>query len=235
MTIGGVLAERVGRIALDLFFPARCVGCGAGGSFVCPACAAALPSAAPPRCPRCWRPGVDRVCEACRLDPPPFDGLFAAYVYNGLSRELVHHLKYRETAALATPMASLLAQALAGRAPPAGVIVPVPLSGVRRRTRGYNQSEALARALGRELGLPVAPRTLSRRRHTPPQARSAGAEERRRNVEGAFAARAAEAAGRRVLLLDDVTTTGATLRACAGALREAGASSVWAVAFARED
>jgi len=235
MTIGGVLAERVGRIALDLIFPARCVGCGAGGSFICPTCAAALPEAAQPRCPRCWRPGAAAVCDSCRLDPPPFDGLFAAYVYSGLARELVHHLKYRETAALAAPMASLLAQALAARAPPADLIVPVPLSGARRRARGYNQSEALARSLGRELGLPVSRRALSRRRHTLPQARSHGAEERRRNVEGAFAARADEASGRRVLLLDDVTTTGATLRACAGALQEAGAASVWAVAFARED
>jgi ComF family protein len=119
--------------------------------------------------------------------------------------------------------------------PEADVIVPVPLSGWRRRTRGYNQSEALARALARELGLPLAPRALSRRKHAPPQARSATAEERRRNVEGAFAARAEPVAGRRVLLLDDVTTTGATLRACAAALKEAGARSVYAVAFARED
>jgi len=235
MTVGAALAGRVARIALDLLFPARCVGCGAGGTFVCAACVAALPEAAAPRCSRCWRPGVDGVCRPCLLDPPPFDALFAAYVYSGLARELVHHLKYRETTALAAPMASLLAGALAGRTSAVDVIVPVPLSGVRRRTRGYNQSEALARALGRELGLPVSTRALSRRRHAPPQARSAGAEERLVNVQGAFAARADEADGRRVLLLDDVTTTGATLRSSAGALREAGARWVWAVAFARED
>jgi ComF family protein len=235
MTVGGVLAERVGRIALDLLFPARCIGCGAGGSFVCEACAATLPLAMPSRCARCWRPGVGGVCESCRADPPPFDGLVAAYVYSGLARELVHHLKYREATALAAPMASLLTKAVAGRLPQADLIVPVPLSGLRRRTRGYNQSEALARALGRELELLVSARALSRRRHTPPQARSAGAEERRRNVEGAFEARAGEVASRRVLLLDDVTTTGATLRACAAALRSAGARSVWALAFARED
>jgi len=113
--------------------------------------------------------------------------------------------------------------------------MPVPLSGLRRRTRGYNQAEALARALGRELGLPAWPGALERRRHTPPQARSADMEERRRNVAGAFVCREPGVAGRRVLLVDDVTTTGATLAACALALKEAGARSAWGLAFARED
>lgn len=235
MVIGMSVAGRFGKATLDLLFPARCAGCGAGGSFLCDACAASLQGAGPPRCPRCWRPGVAGVCDRCTAEPPAFDGLFAAYVYIGLSRELVHHLKYRGTTALAGPMASLLAAALAGRRVDADVIVPVPLSGLRGRTRGYNQSEAIARGLSRELALPLAARALRRSRHTPPQARSADAEARHRNVAGAFVARGAQVAGRRVLLVDDVTTTGATLAACSAALKAAGARSVWAVAFARED
>ncbi len=196
MPVGGAFAGRLGRVVLDLLFPARCVGCGAGGSFLCDACAATMPVAGPPRCLRCWRPGVDGICDRCRSAPPAFDGLFAAYVYTGLA---------------------------------------VPLSALRGRTRGYNQAQALGQGLSRELGLPLAPRALQRRRHTPPQARSADAEERRRNVEGAFVAREREVAGRRLLVIDDVTTTGATLSACAAALKVAGARSVQAVAFARED
>jgi len=227
-------ARRLGRGALDLLFPPACVACGASGAFLCVACAGRLAPAAWPRCRRCWRPLQEPgTCTICRANPPPFDGLRAAFVYDARARVLVHALKYRGMTALAPPMASLMARALRGSVE-AEAIVPVPLAGRRRRTRGYNQAEVLARALGEELGLPVAPRALRRTRETAPQARAADSNARRRNVEGAFEA-AADAAGRRLMLVDDVTTTGATLSACARALREAGAASVWAVAFARED
>jgi ComF family protein len=146
---------------------------------------------------------------------------------------VVHAFKYRGMTVLAGPMASLLADA--AKWTPVDLIVPVPLSGLRKRTRGYNQAELLARSLAAELGVPAQPRSLVRKQHTPPQARSADAESRRRNVAGAFACREASLAGRRVLLVDDVTTTGATLGACATALKLAGATSVHALAFARED
>ena len=118
---------------------------------------------------------------------------------------------------------------------PVDLVVPVPLFGRRQRLRGYNQSALLARELARLDGLPLAVRALSRRRDTPPQARSVDAETRRRNVAGAFAADRRQVEGRRVLLVDDVMTTGATLDACAQALRQGGAASVWALTFARED
>jgi competence protein ComFC len=229
-------AGRLGRAALDLVFPPRCVGCGSMRAFLCDACVDSLPQAEGSRCPRCWRPGrAVGPCPECRGAPPAFDGLRAAFVYQGVARELVHALKYRGTTALAAPMASLLAEAARKYGLTADVVVPVPLSGLRRRTRGYNQAESLARALARELQLPVRPRAVRRRRNTPPQARTADAEERRRNVAGAFVSREADTTGRSVLLVDDVTTTGATLAACAGALKEGGARSVWALAFATED
>src|SRR3972149_6309634 len=113
--------------------------------------------------------------------------------------------------ARAEPMASFLADAVRRYELQAEVVVPVPLSGLRGRMRGYNQAEALARALGQKLDLPGRPRAIVRRRHTPPQARSADAEARRRNVEGAFACRERGVAGQRLILVDDVTTTGAPL------------------------
>lgn len=226
----------LGHTALQLVFPARCVGCGGGGAFLCEDCSVSLPPAAPPRCPHCWQPGPDASpCLHCQLGPPAFDGLRAAFIYQGTTRELVHALKYRGTTAVAAPMGSLLAEAARRHGLAADVVVPVPLSGLRRRTRGYNQAEALARALGGELRLPVRPRALERRRHTPSQARSTDADERRRNVAGAFVCREREIAGGRALLVDDVTTTGATLDACASALKDGGALSVWGLAFARED
>lgn len=228
------LVEHVGRTALDLVFPPRCAVCDSDGAFLCDACAASLAEARPPRCSRCWRPG-ELFCLECRRTAPPFTGLRSAFVHTGSARTLVHALKYRGMTALATPMAAHLANVVRRDRLRVEVIVPVPLSGLRRRMRGYNQAEALAKAIGRELGLPVRRDALVRRRHTPPQAQSAGATERRRNVAGAFAASNAGLAGARVLLVDDVTTTGATMAACAEALRAANAHSVWGLAFARED
>lgn len=227
--------ERFGRSALDFVFPARCVSCGVNGTFLCDPCAATLDRALPPRCHRCWRPGVSGTCAACQVAPPPFDGLRAAFVYQGLARELVQALKYRGVTALAGRLASLCGAALDEWAFDSDVIVPVPLAGLRQRTRGYNQAELLARQVGKGLGLPVSTRALVRKRRAPPQARSAGMEERYRNVAGAFQARPSALGGGSVLLIDDVTTTGATLADCARALREAGASRVWAFAFGRED
>lgn len=228
------LVGRLGRTALDLVFPPRCGGCGGGGVLLCEDCIASMQQSLGLRCLRCWRPGSAH-CADCLHSPPPFDGLRSAFVYTGTARTLVHALKYRGLNALAEPMAALLAEVVWREGLAADVLVPVPLSGLRRRTRGFNQAESLAKALGRELDLPVKPKVLARPRHAPPQARSADASARQRNVAGAFVVRDAEIAGARVLLVDDVTTTGATIAACAAALRAAGVESVSGLAFARED
>ena len=227
---------RLQSVVLDLIYPPRCVGCQRSGTFLCDACVASLTAASRPRCSRCWRPHpTTDPCFECWSSPPAYDGLRSAFVYEGTARTLVHTLKYRQATVLGEPMASLLVETARRDVPEADVAIPVPLSGRRRRERGYNQAEVLARALGRALDLPVWPRALARERHTPPQARSSDADARRRNVLGAFACREGAVAGRRVLLVDDVTTTGATIDACAHALRRGGARSVWALTFARED
>jgi ComF family protein len=147
---------------------------------------------------------------------------------------LVHELKYRGRRRSAGRAARLLfdsepaRQVLAG----ASVLVPVPLHPRRLRQRGFNQSQLLARALGRLAGLPVAD-ALARRVETATQT-GLSAAARRRNVEGAFrAVRPAAVGGRVVVLVDDVLTTGATARACARALRDAGASAVRLLTLAR--
>ena len=230
------LLERLGAAALDLVYPPRCVGCGSGDAIFCEECSRGLMRAAPPRCARCWRPRpAGGSCDVCQHAPPAFDRLRAAFVFEGGARELVHALKFRGMTALAPPMGSLLAEATRRHGIEAEIVVPVPLSNRGRRARGYNQAEVLSAVLARELGLPLVTAALTRRRHAAPQSRSADAEARQRNVAGAFACREDGVAGQRVLLVDDVTTTGVTLAACATALKEAGARSVWALAFARED
>jgi ComF family protein len=228
---------RVGRVVLDVLFPARCVGCGAYGSFLCQSCQGELPRARPPRCPICWRPQPRAApCWRCREERPAFQGARSCYLYQGAAREAVHALKYGYVSALAQPMARLMAAYVEEEEViEADLLAAVPLYVRRQRLRGYNQSLLLARELSRLCGLPLAERGLARRRNTPPQAGSADAEARKRNVADAFVADRRWAEGKRVLVIDDVMTTGATLDACARALRQAGAASVWALTFARED
>lgn len=196
-----------------------------------------MPRALPPRCPLCWQPERQgAVCGRCAQARPAFAGARAVYVYQGSVREAVHALKYNHLSALARPMAEPMAAYLKAEALPVDLVVPVPLFGRRQRLRGYNQSALLAREVARlGWGLPLAERGLARSRDTLRQARSLDAEARRRNVAGAFTADRRLVEGRHVLLMDDVMTTGATLDACARALRQAGAASVWALTFARED
>jgi len=123
---------------------------------------------------------------------------------------------------------------LQANALPGDVLVPVPLHPRRLRQRGYNQSVLLARELAQLTGLPVIEDCLCRSRNSLPQARTATVEERRDNVIGAFICKNEKLAGAGVILIDDVCTTGATLEACASALKIGGTESVWGLTLARE-
>ena len=223
------------RRGLDLLFPPRCAGCRSFGAFLCAGCLAGMPRALPPRCPRCWMPGAGSVCGRCRAEPFAFDSIRAPFVYGGAARDAVHALKYDGVSALAQAMAPPMAAALDGWAPPTASLVPVPLAGRRRRGRGYNQSELLAREGSKLTGLPLRRGLLVRRRSAPPQARSAGEADRRANVAGAFSGRDDGGPPGPVVLVDDVVASGATLDAGARALRAAGHGPVLALTFARED
>ena len=119
---------------------------------------------------------------------------------------------------------------------PRGSIGPVFLRNCpkRLRERGYNQARLLAKELGRLASIPVVDDCLIRRRHAPPQARTSNVDERHSNIAGAFACRDQRLHDRQVLLIDDVSTSGATLDACAAAAKAAGATSVWGLVIARE-
>lgn len=165
----------------------------------------------------------------------------AAGEYGGPLRDAVHLLKYARRDDLARPLAALMGDLLArlererdGAWKRPRLLVPVPLHPARERRRGYNQAQLLAVRLSRRFGIPLAPRRALRRRwRTSPQI-GRGVERRRENMRGAFRAGWRKGLkGKRVLLVDDVITTGATLEACADALRAAGAGPVTGLVLAR--
>jgi ComF family protein len=185
---------------------------------------------APDRCPRCALPTPGaRVCGECLSDPPAFERCIAAVDYAFPWDRLVGALKFRDALDLAGPLALRLAAAVtAGAAALPSLVLPVPLSPVRLRERGYNQAWELARRIGPALGVATRAQVLARRRDTPRQS-GLSRERRIANLHGSFEVPAVERTRLRgvdVALVDDVMTTGATARAAARALREAGARSV---------
>ena len=217
---------------IDLLFPLSCVVCKREGRFLCEGCETTLPRLESPHCSICANPGGAPVCAWCAAIPPAFDGIRAPYLLDGPITEMVYGLKYRNLRSWAPGMGRLMATHIESSPDSADLLVPVPLHRRRERDRGYNQSELLAREVSELTAIPLEPEVLSRTRDTPPQISMTSQEDRRRNMEGAFAC-TASVGGRRVLLVDDVVTTGATMSACARELKAAGAASVWGLALAR--
>ncbi len=189
----------------------------------------------PPLCPKCGLPQSSAtLCPSCVGWEAEIDGIRSPFRFDGVIRKAIHELKYRNLRAIAGLLAQLLNDYLVTNPVPGEVLVAVPLHPKRLRERGYNQSSLLAKELGKLANLPVVDDCLVRARHSPPQARTANVDERRTNVADAFYCRDLRLKGKPVLLIDDVSTSGATLDACATALKQAGAISVWGLVLARE-
>jgi ComF family protein len=196
----------------------------------CAACASVLEAPlAGPICPQCWA-SIPPASLAWRAPSPALDHVFSAGIYDGRLRDIIHAWKFERRQSLARPLAGLVRDRCAGALHDDVIAVPVPMTPWRRWHRGFNQAEDLTA----RLGLPWT-RALARWRPRPAQATLHSAE-RRLNLDSAVivpAWRRRAVAGRSVLLVDDVVTTGATLAACAVALRRAGAADVRAVTVAR--
>lgn len=180
-------------------------------------------------------------CPICRRVDHPFERAVAFGSYEGALRELVHLLKYNGVRPAANPLGRMLADAIskvgAEFKQRTVLLIPVPLFTRKRRQRGFNQAEAIARAALSEYSpagrLQLATDLLERTRPTHSQI-GLTSHQRRENLRGAFkVVRTEEVTGREVVLVDDVYTTGTTASECARVLRRAGASKVWVVTVAR--
>jgi ComF family protein len=173
---------------------------------------------------------------------PKFERAVAHGLYAGTMRSLLHLLKYDGLEPIASKLGGLLATRVAAveGLPTKMLVVPTPLYPGKRRERGFNQAELLARAacgamrkLNPKWEGEIAPGILVRQRATRSQAGLANAE-RRRNLRGVFSVPQPEKLrGRDVLLIDDIYTTGTTARACSAALKKGGAARVWVATVAR--
>ena len=236
--------KRAGRSVLDLLYPPLCIACreyvSEPGS-LCPECWRKLHFLDGPVCATCGLPfeidpGADTLCAGCHAYPPAFDKARAVLCYDDASRKSILALKHADRLDLVPAFGRWLERVGQELLIQSDFIVPVPLHRFRLWKRRYNQSAELARALSRFGSLPVDPYLLCRTRSTPSQGDMPSASARRRNVRGAFAVldnRRNAVDGKQILLIDDVLTTGATVNACAKALKRAGARKVFVLALAR--
>ena len=244
---GGVLAalaRTAATVAIDQVLPPSCLACDAPVSAVgglCPDCWSRITFIGRPCCARCGLPfaieaAPDAICGDCaRVPPVSRPGACGVPLRRGRAPADPRLQDGRPLVARA--QAGLVAAARCGSPllPEADVVVPVPLHRWRLLARRFNQAAVLARLMAHQSDAIMVPDALIRTRRTATQTRLSRPE-RRRNVRGAFAVRRSRmslVAGRSVLLVDDVMTTGATVSACARALRKARAARVDVVTLAR--
>ncbi|MBI2056078.1 MAG: hypothetical protein HYT37_01755 [Candidatus Sungbacteria bacterium] len=196
---------------------------------VCFVCGAIVPARAESGIP------AGRTCIICRARTPIY-AFFSPFSYRDPKiRTLIHDLKYKRMRVIAPLFAAVLQDYFSYYAvslPDDAFLIPIPLHTKRRRLRGFNQAELIAKPLAEGLRCAFLPAMLVKTKKTKPQV-GLLAEERRENMHGSFlTANAGKIAGKTVVLVDDVKTTGTTLEEAAYMLKRAGAARVWAVTVA---
>ena len=211
---------RLYHALIHLLFPEKCILCG-----------------------KLLETGEQDLCRECRIDSPEYpnrketiqflDSFTAVWYYEGNVRRSLLRYKFYNCRSFAQGYGRLLAMKLLQEIPDGfDCLTWIPVSPLRKLTRGYDQVELLAKAVGKELAVEPVP-LLKKVRHNRPQSGISGAAERRANVLGAYRPLSREAiAGKRILLLDDILTTGATAGECARVLLTNGAKEVHCAAVA---
>lgn len=219
--------------SLDQVFPPECSGCHRKGYRWCPECQAKVEIIGSRVCPICGNPQNQTTkCNNCKQSEPPYRGLRSWAIFKSPLREALHQLKYRKNLGLGESLAEPLVGILSDLKWQIDLVVPVPLSKARLKERGYNQAALLARPVSMALSLPYSDSGLLRIKESRSQV-GLSIDDRKRNVEDVFSSVSKVVANRQVLIVDDVTTTGATIEACARAVIASGASKVYGITLAR--
>jgi ComF family protein len=231
-----VPVARLWSATCDFIVPPVCLGCQkplGSHDCLCAACWCQITFIRAPLCDRLGWPmpfdtGGLMVSAQASAEPPDYDRARAVAKFNGLMRPLVHGLKYSDRHDARRLFGTWMTAAGADLLADADLIMPVPLHRWRLLSRRFNQSAIIAGEIARVSGIALDQRILERVKATPQQVNMTR-DQRRLNMSGAFkvaAGRGAEIEGKRVVLIDDVITTGATVNACARALKRAGATRV---------
>jgi ComF family protein len=241
--------RHVADAILNLFYPDCCFICSSPiarhqESGICGTCWERIEALRlrRPWCPLCGLPlpfpegtTEEWLCGECTTSPPPFSGARSFGYYTAELSKAIQEFKFHGRRNLTAHLAPLLARSFSEswRRDEIDMVIPVPLHPRRKRQRGFNQSELLARSLASLLALPCRPDSLARVRYTEPQV-GLRDPERLRNVQAAFrCVKPGLLARRRVLLIDDVMTTGATVRSAASVLMRSGTLRVSVLTVAR--
>ena len=219
---------------VSIFFPRRCPVCDEVipyGKKICGICAEKVLYIKEPSCKKCGKQLEDErreYCGDCSRKRHYYDQGKAIFSYQKAMKLSMYRFKYsgrREYADFfAEEAVTMYGKWLVQRG--IEVIVPVPMYAAKKRSRGYNQAEVFARALGREVTLPVEGKLVVRTRNTMPQ-KSLNDRQRKDNLKGAFQVRTNIVKYSKILLVDDIYTTGATIDAVAEVLKESGAKEVY--------
>lgn len=220
---------------LDLLFPPRCGGCKRWGTRWCDSCQEEVQVIGEEGCPRCGEPhpgGSARLYVRCQTEKQYFDTLRSWAYFKGPVKEAVYELKYHHNIGLGERLAKELVKLIESLRWKCDMVIPLPLGSERLKERGYNQAMLLAGPIAWDLHLPLQRQAVKRVKETQSQV---GLSRRQRigNVRQAFDAEPLYVTGKQILLVDDVVTTGATINACAKALKDAKAESVYGLTLAR--
>ncbi len=219
--------------ALDWVYPPTCGGCTKRGVRWCSDCQTGVTVLIPPLCPHCGESQLtDDLCPRCRTHPQAHTALRSWARFDGPLRNAVHRLKYRGEMRLGEALAQPLIEYFRTLNWRVDLVVPVPLGVARHAQRGYNQAELIARPVALSEGFAYQPAAIRKIKVTRTQVGLSRAE-RLINVAHAFQAEREIVAHKRILLIDDVTTSGATIDACARAMLETGAAEIFGLTLAR--
>lgn len=225
--------RRVWQI-IDWIYPPLCCNCGKIGYEICKDCFTALElNLFSNHCKICGQDNeTDYVCSLCKSQEPQYDFIRSWGIYSGILREIIHAFKFNRRIGLINYLTLSAVECIQNWNPSVDLIVPVPLSKKRIRSRGYNQSSILAKSIAQKLQIDFSSLAVKRIKNTRTQV-GLNARERKVNVANAFEADSSICKGHSILLVDDIITTGSTLNECAKAIKNADGNFVYVFTLAK--
>lgn len=229
---------RLIHLMTEAFFPKHCVACGAWSTLFCETCFNQITYLSEQYCPECGRVSLSGGAHPFCQKPLGLNGLLSVCYYQGSVRPLLNKFKYKPWVTQLRPiLAKILRRFFVGEEDyfdKKTILTAVPLHYLRQNERGFNQAQVLAEILTELWELPTNFAVLTRTKLAVPQVKLKKGQ-RAQNIRGVFEASSrAQVENKSFVVVDDVCTTAATLTECAKTLKQKGASSVWAITFARD-